>query len=110
MNTNRGTVLNNARFLSIIKEICDGSGFEDLFSGSQQDPHELMVYLFDKLHSAKSTKVNIDIPGNVNDMNEILQTYVKDFKARYENDYSYFVKNFYLFGVKLRTLMIDVLF
>ena len=100
MNTNLGTVLNNARFLSIIKEITEGSGFEHLFSsGDQQDPHELLVYLFDKLHSAKSTKVNIDIPGNVNDMNEILQTYVKDFKARYENDYSYFVKNFYYYIV-----------
>lgn len=99
MNTNRGTVLNNSRFLSIIKEIADDSGFHNLFSGSQEDPHELLVYLFDKLHSAKSTKVNIDIPGNINDMNEILQAYVKHFKARYENDYSYFVKNFYYYIV-----------
>ena len=97
MNTNRGTVLNNSRFLSIIKEITDGTGFEHLFSGDQNDPHELMAYLFDKLHSAKSTKVNIDIPGNINDMNEILQNYVKHFKARYENDYSYFVNNLYYY-------------
>ena len=98
MNEKQNVVINNSRFLSIIKEIADGSGFEDLFNMRQQgDPHELMLYLFDKLHSSKSTKVNINLPENINDMNETLQTYIKHFKSRYENDYSYFVKNFYYY-------------
>lgn len=97
INENRGVVLNNSRFLSIIKEITDGSGFEHLFSGEQNDPHEFMAYLFDKLHLAKKTKVKIDLPSNIEEINEYYKIYLKSFKTQYENNYSYFVKNLYYY-------------
>ena len=31
-------------------------GFDYLFSGDQNDPHELMAYLLDKIHDAKKDK------------------------------------------------------
>ena len=99
MNTNRGTVLNNSRFLSIIKEIADDSGFEHLFNGSQNDVYEFMMYIFNKLHDAKSTEVKIDLPANIEDMDEISKLYAKDYKSFFEKDFSYFAKNFYYYIV-----------
>ena len=89
--------INNKAFISIIHELTKDSMFEHLFSGEQNDPHELMAYLLDKLHNAKSTSVPIDIPSNINNLDIYYQLYLTQFKSRYENDYSYFVKNLYYY-------------
>jgi len=90
-------VINNGSFLSIIEDLSKNTGFEHLFNGEQNDPHEFMAYLLDKLHNAKSTSVTIDLPQNINNLDIYSQLHLKDFKSRYENDYSYFVKNFYYY-------------
>lgn len=83
--------------MSIASELSRGSAFEHLFSGEQNDPHELMAYLLDKLHNAKSTTVPIDIPQHIDSLDVYYRLYLTQFKARYENDYSYFVKNLYYY-------------
>jgi ubiquitin C-terminal hydrolase len=83
--------------MSVAKEITDSSGFEHLFSGEQNDPHELMAFLLDKMHNAKSTKVEIKLPGNYESMDSYSKLYLKHFKSRYENDFSMFVKSFYYY-------------
>ena len=89
--------INNRAFMSIASELSRGSAFEHLFSGDQNDPHELMAYLLDKLHNAKSTSVPIDIPQNIDSLDVYYRLYLTQFKERYENDYSYFVKNLYYY-------------
>jgi ubiquitin C-terminal hydrolase len=89
--------VNNRAFMSITNELSRGSAFEHLFSGEQNDPHELLAYLLDKLHNAKSSIVPIDIPDNIDNLDIYYRLYLTQFKARYENDYSYFVKNLYYY-------------
>ena len=90
-------VINNRAFMSITNELTKGSGFENLFSGEQNDPHELLAYLLDKLHNAKSSTVPIDIPSNIDNLDIYYRLYLTQFKSRYENDYSHFVKNLYYY-------------
>lgn len=97
LNNSDGKIINNKSFMSITNELSQGSDFKHLFSGEQNDPHELMAYLLDKLHNAKTSSVNIDIPPNISDLDIYYQLYLKEFKTRYENDYSYFVKNLYYY-------------
>lgn len=97
INSNGNKIINNKAFLSIVDELSTGTGFEHLFSGEQNDPHEFMAYLLDKLHDAKSTSVTIEIPANIDELDIYSSLRLKDFKSRYENDYSYFVKNLYYY-------------
>jgi ubiquitin C-terminal hydrolase len=100
LNKPLGKVLNCESFLSITKELTDGTGFENLFSGEQNDPHEFIVYILDKLHTAKSTSVPIELPSNIDELDIYYKLYLKHYKNRFENDYSYFVKNFYYYVLK----------
>jgi len=83
--------------ISVSKEITDSTGFEHLFSGEQNDPHELMAFLLDKIHNAKSTQVKIELPANYESMDPYFKLYLKHIKNRYQNDFSMFVKNFYYY-------------
>jgi ubiquitin C-terminal hydrolase len=93
----KDSVLSNNVFLKILVELTNGTGFEYLVNGEQNDPHEFMAYLFDKIHNSKSQRVNIGLPSNIDDLSDIHKLYLKHFKSRYEKDYSHFVKNFYYY-------------
>ena len=99
LNDNKHKIITNDSFMSIANELTKYTDFEHLFRGEQNDPHELMAFLLDKLHNAKSTSTKIDIPTNLNNCNINIyhQLYLTHFKSRYENDYSYFVKNLYYY-------------
>jgi ubiquitin C-terminal hydrolase len=83
--------------ISVAREISEGTGFEHLFNGEQNDPHEFMAYLLDKIHSAKSSKVVIELPANYELLDPYFKLYLMHFKNRYQNDFSMFVKNFYYY-------------
>ena len=89
--------INNRAFMSISHELTRDSAYEHLFSGEQNDPHELLAYLLDKIHNAKTCSVPIDIPSNIENLDIYYRLYLTQFKARYENDYSHFVKNLYYY-------------
>ena len=84
-------------FITVSEEISQGTGFEHLFSGEQNDPHEFMAYLLDKIHNAKSSKVSIDLPENYETLDPYFKLYLQHFRARYQNDFSMFVKTFYYY-------------
>lgn len=94
---NDSNIISNRTFLSIVEELSADSGFEHLFNGEQNDPHEFLAYLLDKIHNAKSSIVSIEQPENFNELDIYSQLRFKDFKIRYEKDYSYFVKNLYYY-------------
>lgn len=83
--------------ITVSQEISQNSGFEHLFSGEQNDPHEFMAYILDKLHNAKSGKVSIDLPENYENLDQYFKLYLQHFRNRYQNDFSMFVKSFYYY-------------
>lgn len=97
LQTRRKPVESCSAFLSITKDISKDSGFAHLFSGEQNDPHEFLVYILDRIHTAKSSVVKIDIPIGYQLEKLYLKMYLEHFKKRYENDFSMFVKNFYYY-------------
>jgi len=97
LQTRRKSVESCSTFLSITSDITKESGFAHLFSGEQNDPHEFLVYLLDRIHTAKSSTVKIDIPVGYEPEKLYLKLYLEHFKKRYENDFSMFVKNFYYY-------------
>lgn len=97
LNNRNRPVSTCANLLKITRDITKGTGFEHLFTGEQNDPHEFLVYLLDRLHSAKATRVVMEVPkGNDSDLIH-LRLYLEHFKKRYENDFSLFVRNFYYY-------------
>jgi ubiquitin C-terminal hydrolase len=97
LQTRKKPIENCGTFLSITSDIAKDSGFSHLFSGEQNDPHEFMVYLLDRIHDAKSSNVKIDIQVNYETKKLYLKLYLEHFKKRYENDFSMFVKNLYYY-------------
>lgn len=97
LNNGANDPVDNTLFVSINKEISAYYGFDYLFNGDQNDPHEFMVYLLDKLHDAKKTKTIINEPENIDKLDNYTKLYYLNYKKRYENDYSLFVKNFYYY-------------
>lgn len=97
LQTRRKPVESCSTFLSITSDIAKDGGFAHLFSGEQNDPHEFLVYLLDRIHTAKSSNVKIDIPVGYEPDKLYLKLYLEHFKKRYENDFSMFVKNFYYY-------------
>ena len=97
LQTRRKPVESCSTFLSITSDIAKEGGFSHLFSGEQNDPHEFLVYLLDRIHTAKSSQVKIDIPVGYKPEKLYLKLYLEHFKKRYENDFSMFVKNFYYY-------------
>jgi ubiquitin C-terminal hydrolase len=91
------SVLNHGFFLTVIKELSETGGFAHLFSGEQNDPHEFMVYLLDRIHAARSSNVTIDLPKTSDSNNFHVKLYIEHLKKRYEKDFSMFVKNFYYY-------------
>jgi len=97
INNGANEPVDNTLFLSINKEMSDYYGFDYLFNGDQNDPHELMAYLLDKIHDAKKTRTRITEPKDIDSLDTYTKLYYLNYKKRYENDYSLFVKNFYYY-------------
>lgn len=97
LQTRRKPIESCSTFLTITSDIAKDSGFAHLFCGEQNDPHEFLVYLLDRIHTAKSSHVKIDIPVGYEPGKLYLKLYLEHFKKRYENDFSMFVKNFYYY-------------
>jgi ubiquitin C-terminal hydrolase len=97
LQTRRKPVESCTTFLAITSDIAKDGGFAHLFSGEQNDPHEFLVYLLDRIHTAKSSKVKIDVPVGYEPEKLYLKLYLEHFRKRYENDFSMFVKNFYYY-------------
>ena len=95
LDLDKKSLLNCKTFLLVAKEISQNSGFQHLFTGEQNDPHEFMAFLLDKIHNSKSCNVNIEIPPNIDDVYKL--KYLEHFKSRYQNDFSLFVKNLYYY-------------
>ena len=96
-------VISSGKFLSVIREVESEGAYEHLFNGSQNDPHEFLAYILDKLHNAKSSSVNITIPQSVMDSDEDIyhRKYLEHLKSRYEKDFSYFVMNLYYYIINI---------
>ena len=97
INNGANEPVDNTLFVSINKEMSTYYGFDYLFNGDQNDPHELMAYLLDKIHDAKKTITRITEPKNIDSLDTYSKLYYLNYKKRYENDYSLFVKNFYYY-------------
>ena len=97
LNNGSSEIIENKMFVSINKEISEHYGFDYLFSGEQNDPHEFIVYLLDKIHDSKKTSINITEPSNLNSLDLYTKLFYENYKKRYENDYSLFVKNYYYY-------------
>lgn len=97
LNNGSNEPVDNSLFMSINKEISSVFGFDHLFNGDQNDPHELMAYLLDKIHDAKKTITRITEPKDINSLDTYSKLYYLNYKKRYENDFSLFVKNFYYY-------------
>ena len=93
----KNKVISIESFMSITEELSRDTGFDHLFNGEQNDPHEFMMYLFDKIHNAKLSQVKISNPENILDLEIYSRLLFTDFKSRYENNYSYLVKNLYYY-------------
>ena len=97
LNKTNSKVLSIASFISITEELTKGQDFEHLFNGEQNDPHEFIVYLFDKIDNAQKTQITINKPLCIEELDLYSKLYFEDFKSRYENNYSYLVKNLYYY-------------
>ena len=93
----KSKVLSIVSFISITEELTKGQDFEHLFNGEQNDPHEFIMYLFDKINNSKKTQVKINNPSNFLNLDIYSKLLFEDFKSRYENNYSYLVKNLYYY-------------
>lgn len=98
---NRSMTMDPSKLISCCKLTADKSGFDHLFTGEQNDPHEFLAFLLDKLHEYQSTTVNITIPENIDNYTIVNQLYFKTYKKRFENDHSYFVNNLYFYVLNL---------
>ena len=97
LNDKKKQTINNSAFVSINKELSEGTIFSKLFSGRQNDPHEFLAYLLDQLHESKKTSIQISLPDNISEKHIYEQIYHTNFKKTYENNYSLFVKNLYYY-------------
>jgi len=92
--------LSNKEFIHMNAEISDFFGYDYLFNGEQNDPHEFMAYLLDKLHDSKKISKKITKTSqfdNLDNLDEYSKLYYTNYKSTYENNYSSFVKNFYYY-------------
>lgn len=96
LNESTHKVISCHTFIQICKDITRNKFYAMLFNGSQNDPHEFMAYILDRIHNAKSKKyIFKDIDQSK--LSELEKTFYSHFKTRYQNDFSYFVKNFYYY-------------
>lgn len=99
-NTLINKTLSNKEFIHMNAEISDFFGYNYLFNGEQNDPHEFMAYLLDKLHDSKKISKKIIKTShfdNLDNLDEYSKLYYTNYKSTYENNYSSFVKNFYYY-------------
>lgn len=85
------------KLISVANEVTEDTGFNHLFTGEQNDPHELIAFLLDKIHNSKVSSINIPLPDNIDTIKPHIKIYLQHFKARYQNDFSLFVNNFYYY-------------
>lgn len=97
LNNGSSDIVDNTMFVSINREMSEHYGFDYLFNGDQNDPHELMVYLLDKLHDSKKKTIQITEPTNLEDLDLYSKLFYENYKKNYEKNYSLFVKNYYYY-------------
>ena len=93
-------ILSNKKFMNMNYVIAKHFNYEYLFNGEENDPHEFMAYLLDKLHDAKKKSKKISKNSHFNELDnldEYSKLYYDNYKLTYENNYSLFVKNFYYY-------------
>lgn len=87
-------VVANSTFVFIARDILSGRDITHLLNGRQNDPHELFVFILDSLHDSHSGSVGIaQVNPNNQNISEIQRLYLNDYKQRYENNFSYLVRN-----------------
>ena len=89
--------LSNKEFISMNYISAEHFGYEYLFNGEQNDPHEFMAYLLDKLHDSQKKSKKISKASNFDNLDLYSKLYYNNYKSTYENNYSSFVKNFYYY-------------
>ena len=95
-DTTDNKTLSNKEFIRMNYEIAEHFGYDYLFNGDQNDPHEFMAYLLDKLHDSKKISKKMSNFNNL-DLDDYTKLYYINYKSTYENNYSLFVKNFYYY-------------
>ena len=93
----RDKTLNPKCLIDIGRNITRNKGFEHLFTGGQNDPHEFLAFILDILHNSKSRAVKLTPPIIQPTHTQVNRQYFAHYCKRYENDYSFFVKNFYYY-------------
>ena len=97
LHSKKYKIIDCYKLISVANEVTEDTGFNHLFTGEQNDPHELIAFLLDKLHNSKVSSINIPLPDNIDTIKPHLKRYLQHFKARYQNDFSLFVNNFYYY-------------
>jgi ubiquitin carboxyl-terminal hydrolase 2/21 len=95
-DTTDNKTLSNKEFIRMNYEIAEHFGYDYLFNGDQNDPHEFMAYLLDKLHDSKKISKKMSNFNNL-ELDDYTKLYYTNYKSTYENNYSLFVKNFYYY-------------
>ena len=95
-DTTDNKTLSNKEFIRMNYELAEHFGYDYLFNGDQNDPHEFMAYLLDKLHDSKKISKKMSNFNNL-ELDDYTKLYYTNYKSTYENNYSLFVKNFYYY-------------
>lgn len=79
------------------KQASNFNFMEHLFNGSQNDMQEFLIFLLDVMNESISYKKDITVPDTkpTNVMDVISKKSIEVYKNHYENNYSWFVRDFY---------------
>jgi ubiquitin C-terminal hydrolase len=99
LSQHKSPLINCSSFVNISKEISQNSGFSHLFSGEQNDPHEFLAFLLDKIHNAKCRTIIMNLPSG--EYSSYAKLYLSSLKQNYENNYSNLVKNLIFFTINI---------
>jgi len=92
---NHNEIVKPVEFIEVSK-LSTSDMFKHLFMGQQNDPAEFLAYLFDMIHYVRCHKVTLNfrlLEENCRE-NKIINLYRKDYKSKWEKEYSLYVKNF----------------
>ena len=99
LSRHKSPLINCSSFVNISKEISQNSGFSHLFSGEQNDPHEFLAFLLDKIHNAKCRTIIMNPPSG--EYSSYAKLYLSSLKQNYEKNYSNLVKNLIFFIINI---------
>lgn len=100
--TQQNKTLNPYEFIEVSRLSTENNHYTHLFTGNQNDPCEFLNYLFEMIHDCKSRKIKVNhkILDENCEEHRIVNLYRKDFKKRYESEYSLYVKNLIFYTLK----------